>query len=476
MADSTSSTRSSKKQKREENSDDIAMEMKHNKTRAPDNRLHVDQSKPTDMEQLVISANVAAPNRSYLPPDIVEEILDLLPFKSIERFRSVSKSLFSLLAVKFNIPRLLYYPNVKEFSLLNYSFKPFDDQGEPPHHPDLTRFSPLNYGIKSSDDRSLFTAVVLSDYSGDAKNRGYMAPELAGPLRFYCFVGSCNGLLCLNVSNHCGAKWETIVWNPFTGICRKLPHKNHYAYGFGYGSASDDYKVFAATPPHRDPQCAKVEIFSLKTGAWKTLENRDWEYLQQIQWYGGMGLFLNGALHWRTWESSWGEKGEIIAIAFDLGKEKFHNVPGPPNQISRGQGTSSLGVVGEYLCVCFSQWDKGQTNSIWVMKEYCNEASWVPFISYTSSSGYDMVDNCLIYVLLIQRLTYVCDFIPRAFKDGRYMMLQFAQGEIHVLKWNSNLDESDHEAKKYSKKIKFYRVLGDAAQPYTQTLTSPYAS
>ncbi|KAJ4846447.1 hypothetical protein Tsubulata_006848 [Turnera subulata] len=107
------------------------------------NRLLVDEY--TNAEQLVISTNMAAPNRSsYLPPDIVEEILDLLPRKSIDRLRSVSKSLFSLLAIKFNVPKPLYCP-CKGVS------------------------SPSNYGIKSFVDQSLFTGVGLSDYIGDAK-------------------------------------------------------------------------------------------------------------------------------------------------------------------------------------------------------------------------------------------------------------------------------------------------------------------
>ncbi|KAJ4822465.1 hypothetical protein Tsubulata_022807 [Turnera subulata] len=247
-----SSWRSSKKRKRKESSDDIAAmeKKKHNKTRAPNNGLLVDQAKSTNTEQLVISTtNVAAPDRSYLPTDIVEEIIDLLPMKSINRFRSVSKSLFTLLATKFNVPKLIYYPFI-------------------------TNFSPSNYGIKSSDNPCRFTGVVLSDYSGHAKNQDRLG--------------------CINV--------------------------------------------------------------------------------------------------------------------------------------------------------------------IWVMKEYCKEASWVPFISYTES-----------------HLEYVCDFVPRSFRDGRYMMLQFAEKEIHVLKWDNNLDESD-EAEVYSKRIEFYTILGNTALPYTETVFFPYAS
>ncbi|KAJ4823538.1 hypothetical protein Tsubulata_049701 [Turnera subulata] len=166
-----------------------------------------------------------------------------------------------------------------------------------------------------------------------------------------------------------------------------------------------------------------------------------------------MGLLLNGALYWGPREeSSRGEKGEInAAISFNLEKEKFFLVPGPPIQISIGFGSSSFGVFGEYLCFCHSYRCK---NIIWVKKEYCNEASWVPFISYT-----------------FIRVEYVCNFVPRSFKDDRCMMLQFCY-DLHVLKWNNNLEESD-EAEKYSKKIKYSRALG---VPYEQTLASPYAS
>ncbi|KAJ4842366.1 hypothetical protein Tsubulata_015719 [Turnera subulata] len=398
-----------------------------------------------------------APNRSYLPPDLVEEILDLLPFKSIDRLRSVSKSLFSLLAIKFNVrPKLLHKPCII-----------------------------LKYGMKPSDDQDLFTGVVLSDYSvGKVKNQGYMAPELfsARPDQSYFFLGSCNGLVCLDVTNHCGKK-ETFVWNPFTGICRKLPHTKFphrsysYAYGFGYDSASNDYKVFAATSP-LDPRPGdyKVEIFSLKIGSWKELNNPDVEHLQHMLRNGDMGLFFNGALHWPRprEESPWeGQKGEIIAaIAFDLEKEKFYHVLSPPIQISPGFRSASVGVVvGEYLC--FSHRDCYK-NIIWVMKEYCNEASWVPFISY-SFTGTTFPD------LGVGnegegRVEYVCDFIPRSFTEyGRYMILQFSR-DLHVLRWNNSLEEGDYKAWQYAKSIKFGIVMGNGALPYTQTLTSPYVS
>ncbi|KAJ4825243.1 hypothetical protein Tsubulata_029948 [Turnera subulata] len=380
---------------------------------------------------------MAATNSSYLPPEIVEEILALLPIDSIHRFRFLSKSWFSLLAIKFELPKKLLR-------------------------------------CRRKGDQFLFDAVVLPEYGGDVKDTVYTGPELPGGIRSYAFVGSCNGLVCLQRKKQffyakCTKELEMLVLNPVTGICRKLPERRHYnpyVYGFGYDSASDDYKVFLAGDG------ANVEIFSLKTGSWKKVKNPDRDYLQDILCLGGTGILLNGALHW-------GNNTKIIA--FDLNKEMFYDVPCTPNQISRRNlyGHYTLGVVGEYLCMCtldryisfdttLDRFVRKATNIVWVMKEYCNGASWVPFISYTIASyGY---------------LEYVSDFIPRSFKDGRYMLLEFAE-TIHRLKWNNNLEESD-EAEKYSKKIKFYIYSRNEdipytetlASPYTETLTSPYAS
>ncbi|KAJ4846014.1 hypothetical protein Tsubulata_019565 [Turnera subulata] len=106
---------------------------------------------------------------------------------------------------------------------------------------------------------------------------------LAGLERlYYSFVGSCNGLVCVDVSDRYEAdKWETIVWNPFTCICRKLPLRNYYAYGyfygFGYDSASDDYKVFAVTDIDPGNGDCEFENIPLKSGSWKEVENDDLE-------------------------------------------------------------------------------------------------------------------------------------------------------------------------------------------------------
>ncbi|KAJ4826999.1 hypothetical protein Tsubulata_044358 [Turnera subulata] len=326
---------------------------------------------------------------------------------------------------------------------------------------------------------SLQVMVFFADYRDGVKTPTKVCypilPRELCPARSYSFlIGSCNGLVCFAL------RWDQIlVWNTFTSSYRKLPDISRgrtYIYGFGYDSASDDYKVlFIGTGPDHDPKPgdgARVHIFSLKTGSWKKVENPDDTYLQFIQrwrkglflnqllhWQSGCGLLSNGALHWQS-----GGDGSLAAekiFAFDLSKEKFYDVPSPISGY-RYQNHHSMGVVGEYFCMCFSDFHEG-TNSVWVMKEYCNEASWVHFISYSSFQS----DNACNFV------DYVCDLVPQSVKDARYMILQFFGGYVDILKWNNSLEESDR-GEKYHKNIKFYRHIG-VATSYTEALTSPYA-
>ncbi|KAJ4840027.1 hypothetical protein Tsubulata_029509 [Turnera subulata] len=388
------------------------------KKRKRDERLHVDEAK------------ISTTSTNYncrLPPEIMEEILALLPIQSIYRFRSVSKSWSSFL-VSVNFHKLRLKSTQPEITKLLY----LDPKG-----------------------------IVISDYRAGVKtptitNLCYPPPPAdLGPGRKCPYlVGSCNGLVCLEY-----AKDYIVVWNPFTASYRPLPAISlQYScylrtYSFGYDSASHDYKVLLAT--RHTGNGVRLYIFSLKTGSWKKVENPDDTYLKCIgPW--PHGLFLNGALYWETRVMGLSTVKKIFA--FDLGKEKFYDVTKSPDY-----GYHSLGVVGEYLCICvFSDLDRLRKNAVWVMKEYCDEASWVPFITYYSPFDKDIAATYA---------DYVCDFVPQSAKNGGYMILKYNDGNLHVLKWDNNLEESDR-GEAYFKNIQFYRR---DAIPYTEALASPYA-
>ncbi|KAJ4851125.1 hypothetical protein Tsubulata_033599 [Turnera subulata] len=368
------------------------------------------------------------PNLTRIPPEIVEEILVLLPNKSIHRFRSVSRSWSSL--------------------LVSGRFHELRCKSAPPETK-VTKVLHL-----ASSDYYIRDVIRISDYRDDVKpGTKLYTPDLL-PLS-NPFVGSCNGLVCL-LLDYCSR--EIVVWNPFTGVYRKLPNISGrgwaYTYGFGYVSTSDDYKVLLHSlvpAPGGEPM---FDIISLKTGSWKQVENPDDTYQQHKE---GSGLFLNGALHWES--STYFDKK---IIAFDLTKEKFYGVPKPtPDYNYRYH---RLGVAGEYLCMCFLVRRCQESNIVWVMKEYCNEASWVPFISYTSFES----DNAFNYV------NYASNFVPHSVLDGGYMVLQYSDGYADILTWNNNHEESD-SAQEFFNNIKFYRHY-ERATPYKEALTSPYAS
>ncbi|KAJ4848972.1 hypothetical protein Tsubulata_046354 [Turnera subulata] len=432
--------------------------------RKRDERLPVDEAKISTTS-----------TDNCLLPEIVEGILSLLPNKSIHRFRSVSKSWSSLLVrVDFHqfrrksTPPAETIPRVLKL-LRSYSGSVYGPSPPPSHGFELSSYYP--------PDALGHTANTMESY-----------PFQKFWLR--SFVGSCNGLVCLEhslskpgVKNH--STLEMVVWNPFTGLYRKLSDGMtwfdwRYAHGFGYDSASDDYKVFTATWTNYGG--VRVDIFSLKAGSWKEVENPARE-LQHLIRRDSMGLFLNGALHWEFKNE---KDGLTKIIAFDLAEETFYDVPLPLSTHFRlspryhgfkyhNYEYYSMGVVGEYLCVCFLGTEYHcnpfgalvhTTNiiNVWVMKEYCNEASWVLFVSYSPDD-----------------LTYVPNSIPPRFaKDGGYMILQYSRGCNDVLKWiNNNPDEgtTDGAEEQYSNKIEFYcRHESLTAIPYTEALTSPYAS
>ncbi|KAJ4846463.1 hypothetical protein Tsubulata_006875 [Turnera subulata] len=472
-----------------------------------------------------------------LPSEIVEEILTLLPSESIHRFRSVSKSWSSLLVSEefqkmrfksappeLNFQKLLHRPRKKKHCTLYYEYDYEDD----------------DYGMP----------LESFDYRGDEET----PTEVTFPERrsVVIFKGSCNGLVCLAQAspvNDYGA--EIFVWNPFTGVYRKLPDLSddmmmRGAYGFGYDSTADDYKVFMVA--------AMVQIFSLKRGSWERVENSDrclqyitgpdsglllkgalhwrdvhtekitafdlseekfydvpappqqeslalkgigivgeylfrvgdnhtggvWKirvacfypprsssngkikngiplrHLQDIE-EGDRGLFLNGALHWRK------EYAAKIS-ALDLVKEKFGDVPAPLHPGEKLLQQKGIGIVGEYLCMSWFPLPRFDSSLVWVMKEYLNKESWVPFIDYRPS----LLGQCVV--------CYHCNFIADSVEDKEdegYLMF-YLHDEVpttEILQCTKNLGKSDREEVVTVNYYEHSRSI-----PCTEALTSPYPS
>ncbi|KAJ4847209.1 hypothetical protein Tsubulata_019338 [Turnera subulata] len=160
-----------------------------------------------------------------LPSEIVEDILALLPSKSILRFRQVSKSWSSFLVSS-------------EFHRFRTS------KSTPPE----TNFQKILQPSAANDGYVIESLGFLGGGEDPAR--------LCFPtVKYVRFLGSCNGLVCVAVGHSQSGVDHIVVWNPFTGINRKLQDidgRRICACGFGYDSVADDYKVFMVTKPPKE--------------------------------------------------------------------------------------------------------------------------------------------------------------------------------------------------------------------------------
>ncbi|PWA41710.1 F-box associated interaction domain-containing protein [Artemisia annua] len=102
------------------------------------------------------------------------------------------------------------------------------------------------------------------------------------------------------------------------------------AYGFGYDSYTDDYKVVAVRKSNN-----KVKVYSLKTGIWKKVSDFPDAYLLED------GVFLNGCIHWLDYLSN----NLPNIVSFDLLTETYSHVSHP--QYDEGEKRLDLGVLGD---------------------------------------------------------------------------------------------------------------------------------
>ncbi|PRQ48356.1 putative F-box associated interaction domain-containing protein [Rosa chinensis] len=208
-------------------------------------------------------------------------------------------------------------------------------------------------------------------------------------------LGSYNGMLCVALDY---LRDEYYIWNPSTAFFLKLPNPNfaseskpdvcpHYG-GFGYVSATDDYKVVVATFSKSSTGWSDmaVGIFSFRANSWKRVKS--WKRLRSdlvknfTKW---TGVLLNEALHWLQ-RSIYRRQ---TVVAFDLGEEKFREIPLPPLDGDGSSICSSLDVGVVFGgCLCVSKFDGTSSEEVqlylWIMKEYGVHESWTMLFKLAS--------------------------------------------------------------------------------------------
>ncbi|GKU85629.1 hypothetical protein SLEP1_g268 [Rubroshorea leprosula] len=285
------------------------------------------------------------------PSDMTEDILQLLPVKSLVRFKLVCSSWRSLISCsrfrKTHFNRAFQNPKLSAHKAL------------------LSTPS----GFMLLDPRKPF-----GDNGGTMVDLTFPLEREDGHLRI---AGSCNGLVCLVLDG----KRDFFLWNPSTGDCNKLPEActpagQWYVHGFGYDSSSEDYKVVLVTnyvrittigTGTRSRTEAEVAIFSVKRNSWRILKDVNKAIHRLSGWnYDTFpeSTFLNGVIHWMN-----DNFGTIIA--FDLASETTCEFQAVSHR--SGFFDMDLGVLGGCLCLIYDCYIEFE---LWVMKEYGVETSW----------------------------------------------------------------------------------------------------
>ncbi|KAF8011770.1 hypothetical protein BT93_I0034 [Corymbia citriodora subsp. variegata] len=296
---------------------------------------------------------------SELPPELVVEILKRLPVRSLRRFRRVSRSWRSTI-------------DDPDFVALHLKHSALDASNW--HLACLERCCP---------SRTL--CFLFSDESPAISK---IEVPFVVPTSCYRFVGSCNGLICITEVSGDGFCQSMYLWNLFTRKHKMVPQSrpeqhrtSRRVLGFGFDTGSKDYKIVRILQYPNDHHRSGVEIYSLNTDSWRSLERE----LPPLTG-SGPAVFLNGNLHWFV------SNGNRSIVLFNVASEMFAEMALSKKllRIVIVSKAVVLSVLNDLLAVCTLRREAAAGHlepysivSVWVMKEYGMPESWTRLVRYS---------------------------------------------------------------------------------------------
>jgi len=230
---------------------------------------------------------------TYLPIELIIQILLRLPVKSLIRFKCVCKSWFSLISqpdFANSHFQLTAATHTNRIQLITPYLESLSIDLESSLNDDSAFYSPDISSLFEDDDY----------YSFSSSDRDDLMP----PKYFYKidFKGSCRGFILLNCYS------SLRIWNPSTGFHKRVPFTTldstpdaNYFYGFGYDESTDDYLVLSMSyepSPSSDGMLSHLGIFSLRANVWSEIEGGKLLPYSQDSILNLMESLSNGALHW----------------------------------------------------------------------------------------------------------------------------------------------------------------------------------
>ncbi|EEF45420.1 F-box/kelch-repeat protein At3g06240 [Ricinus communis] len=317
-------------------------------------------------------SHVVEATNPNLPHEIIVEILKRVAVKSLCRFRCVSKSWLSLLSspqfAKSQIDLALksntLYSKRRRLMFSSYNLYSVDYESIGIDNGDIIAVE-LDYPLKDKSNEILGPSEndgIYFKVSEDEDENPVMVKVDVQPFvnsrNWVEIWGSCNGLLCIAPDED-----SLFLFNPSTRESKKILEESNYvtAFGFGYDSTRDDYKVV------RINAGVASSVYSLRTDSWRKIDNFCHDFC-----FHHSGVFLRGAIHWMAINREEVDDEYYVISAFDMEKELFWDMPAP--DMEDDDSEFMLGTLNEDLCVLKSF--NEMHNDFWVMHEYGVGESW----------------------------------------------------------------------------------------------------
>ncbi|CAN0841621.1 F-box protein CPR1 [Linum grandiflorum] len=277
---------------------------------------------------------------SFLPEEMVLDIMVKLPAKTLLRFKCLSTGIQTLIQSPYFVAAHVEHQRKNHACIALLGTNDIFDNG-------VSRF-------------------VVSSLSFPFLNN----PNIEHPKLEY--VGSWNGLVCLNIfknnENSRSTLINMVLWNPATSkFCFAPPPLNiasdydGVVYGFGYDSMSDDYKSVRIAVSINGR--AKAEVLSWRERSWTKLTDETQSCLyDRTDGIQARPMTSKGRANWIVYTSS----DFAMLLSFKLGQEKFEWITPPSLDYDGGMFRRTIGVWKGSLAAFDN---KGSSTTLWLFDD-----------------------------------------------------------------------------------------------------------
>ncbi|MFS7894863.1 putative F-box domain, galactose oxidase/kelch, beta-propeller, F-box associated interaction [Helianthus anomalus] len=284
----------------------------------------------------------------HIPFEIQSEIMNMLPIKSLLRFRSICKQWKSLI----------------------------DSSDFIAHHNSSQQQRHLLVSYYDNDYKQKYVSIV-DDHTFPQQKVFLTVPvSVKEMLEYddYRIISSCHGLVCL----YCDITHMAVIWNISIrkSVAVFVPRSDIYetTLGFGVCRETNDPKIVKIRYLNEWSRFDKVtcipsqvEVFTLSTGVWRSpygtnLPRKSFYYFPSDK------VVVDGVLYWLATIRNNMNDGFKLIVSFDMTSEEFREITLPDDLSQTSRHRISMSYLGNSLVVCgYAKHAIYRDLSVWIM-------------------------------------------------------------------------------------------------------------